>query len=387
MAKSKRKTSRSNTQYSGLPLEEILPKTNAVSMEDLLASLSRSKLKDLVAERMASTGAKRTLKPKLETLSILDLVVDSAYQRLPNETEIQLIVGGFDNRYVGLPKVARRNYNGGELAIIDAQQRVLSTYLTGFDRILCEVVDVDSVEDEARAFHGLNVDRRTVPSPVKHRNNVLLGNEFSRQLEGAVRAAGMEFSQTNGNGKIKGVDRLARIVQIYQVGDEPNWGLLTEAILAYAAIWPEHKLVHTYILGGLSALIFAYGHTPWDPESATPELVAPNVLAEKLQRWYYPQENITKFRDAKGKEKIRRRWKQGYDILREEVEKGKIHDTYRAEADASYALHIAEKFNRYLKTAGTTRLPAPKRQFTRLRNYLDGKDASLKGHQAARYTK
>lgn len=251
-------TTQGTPTYSGFTADQLSPASRTLTVDQIVNRLSSPELKVKVRSLKKKNKARKVLKHKYEVLKISDLQVDQgAYQRLENERKIFDILSDYVREAVHPPIVVRRMYNGGANILADAQQRTIATRLTGTDEIGCIIYEVNSIEEEALLFNKSN-DRKTVPTPTKHKGQVQLGNPEALALEGAVRTAGMIIGEKAGNRIVKGTTRLHAIAKMYKINGKPNYPLVTKALASYSAIWPEHRSVHLYLVGGLAHLIHIY---------------------------------------------------------------------------------------------------------------------------------
>ena len=94
--------------------------------------------------------------PMLQWIEIDNLVVDERYQRdlkRGNWTAIRKIAAGF--RWSRFSPVLVAPVEGGLFAIIDGQHRSHAAALCGFDRVPCQVVQMD-LEEQAASFAAVN---------------------------------------------------------------------------------------------------------------------------------------------------------------------------------------------------------------------------------------
>jgi hypothetical protein len=94
--------------------------------------------------------------PRLEWLSIADLVVDPEYQReitMVGRKNVRRIASGFD--WAMFAPVVVAPVGGSKFAIVDGQHRTTAAKLCGLERVPCMIVNVDR-GGQAMAFSVIN---------------------------------------------------------------------------------------------------------------------------------------------------------------------------------------------------------------------------------------
>jgi hypothetical protein len=258
------------------------------------------------------------LKTRIEQILISKLTVDRAYQRNVNERHVRKMAENFDPDAFQTPLVCKRLYKGGENVVIDSQQRVVAAALAGYTSVTASVVELSSIEEEANLFGLININRKAVPTPVTHRNNLLRGDEKSLKLEGAVRAGGMLIGERYKNNVLKATSRIQVAASYY------GYDCLTKAVVAYRTIWPHHTRVHGYLLCGLTFLIWAYTTDEIDGIPVNPEAVEPEALARKIARVFPTWDSVI---DEMKRKRL------------------KLSEAHRLESDHNYATTLLHAYN------------------------------------------
>ena len=256
--------------YSGYTAEELRPQERTYTVEELVEGLAKRGLRDYAerAEAMRRAGNDLSLEHEYRMLSIRDLKVDQGtYQRLVNEASVEEILEDFIPHAVHPPIVVRRKYKDNELVIADAQQRSVAVWLKGVSEIGCVIYNVRTPEEETVLFAASNKSK-PIGTQTKHKNAVFLQSPRDLAMEGAVRRAGFITGEKEGRRTVQGIKKLHKVAEIYQLDYRYNYALITKALLAYDRIWPDHNLVHTYIVAGLALLIHAYTEFPGYPTGA-----------------------------------------------------------------------------------------------------------------------
>jgi hypothetical protein len=323
-------------QFTEEEIAELQPQQHVVKLMDLMRSVQ-----DKVPLVIGTNDNTKplVLRPHIEEIPFENLYIEEAYQRNPNIPQIRMIVSDFCEDAAGLPLVIRRLYNGSEMVVVDSQQRLLAAAIRGYRAALCVVITSMCLEDEARIFGRINLNRRRVPTPVTHRNKLIERDDKSLQLQRVILDAGYKITEKEGNRAIKGVTRLHSSAATY------GYDGLRDPLLAYSAIWPGHKTVHLYLLSGLVMLNWTYANPnspTYDP--GTIELVSRDRLASRLAKVFPTyREAVDATLPMKGTLKVTTR----------EISGSRPNDTHRLLNDLFYASNLIKGYNRGLRSTQT----------------------------------
>lgn len=146
---------------------------------------------------------------KLKWVPVGMMRVSPLAQRELNQARVDKIVANFDLEQVGTPTVNRR---GGHYFIIDGQHRIEALRAIGWgdQQIQCWTYDGLNESEEAETFLKLN-DTLAVNAFSKFRVAVQAGRPDETDIDGIVRAVGLNVSMYDGNGGISAVGTLLRI--------------------------------------------------------------------------------------------------------------------------------------------------------------------------------
>lgn len=268
--------------FSGYTADELKPQSNVITIPQIVAGIKASK-----NTKTTPPVVKKLKKAKLvHDYRILDLttlgVDQGAYQRLANKNLINKIALDLNPDALLPPLVCERKYNNNEKVVADGLQRATSAFEAGATHLGCIVVKVNTLEEEAKLFHIINIDRRSIPTPVTHRNSILMDDLKGLALEGAMRRAGFSITEKGGYKEVRGVTRLHTAAVTYKdAKGRPNYPLLTQTALAYNAMWPEHEQVHLYLFSGVAFVIYTYD-------------VEPEFLARYIPKRYPDGDDVVK---------------------------------------------------------------------------------------------
>lgn len=207
----------------------------------------------------AAPDAGKTYDPDTKILDLSKLRVNRSYQRLTNIPLIKRIVKKFTENAGMMILVARRKGDSKDVYyIIEGQQRAVSIRARGYKAARCIVINLDDVIEEARTFIAINKERRAVSPAKQFQVEVLAGdNDAATKLNSAVVKAGFVIHEHDGFRRVKAPSKLAKIASVYTFDDVPDFLSVTKSLGAYGAIFPNHKTVHTGLVGGIACMQYA----------------------------------------------------------------------------------------------------------------------------------
>lgn len=312
------------SRFTSAQIDELKPPVDTVPIAEIISGLREEFRLDPKPEYEG-----KALEPRTEVILVDHLQVERAYQRNANVPHIRAIRDKFDPDSAQLPLVIRRTYDNNRLVVPDGQQRLIAEVTLGFKRVKCVVINCNSLQHEAEIFSKINIGRKSVPTAVIHRNLLLSEDSRAIQLEHAIRAAGFQMSERDGNCRVKGPTRLHATARAY------GYETLTAALIAYRTIWPTHTGVHLYLNSGLALLLWTY----LNPDSPTylsdnQEAVAPEALAHRIGR--RNPSPVRMIREAGEEIRLKKSLKQTMY---------RPSDTYRRENDLYYAQVLIKEYN------------------------------------------
>jgi hypothetical protein len=129
--------------------------------------------------------------PRLEWISISDLVIDPEYQReitLRGRKNVRTIAIGFD--WSMFAPVVVSPVGGGKFAIVDGQHRTTAAKLCGIERVPCMIIEADR-GGQARAFKAINGNVTKMHTLHLHHAMVTAGDQAALKVADVCRAAGV----------------------------------------------------------------------------------------------------------------------------------------------------------------------------------------------------
>jgi hypothetical protein len=151
--------------------------------------------------------------PMIEWVSPTELWIDEAYQRSIGSSGLALIRrvarNMFSWRKFKLPSVTR--LSDGRLVVLDGQHTATMAATRGIARIPVLVVQTFSLEDQAEAFVGQNMNRTAITTQQQHRAKVTAGDEAALLVDRVVQKSGLNLLMFTKNdaGAYKPGDTLA----------------------------------------------------------------------------------------------------------------------------------------------------------------------------------
>lgn len=197
--------------------------------------------------------------PRLEFLSIKDLVIDSDYQReitSVGRKNVRRIAAEFDWSMFAPVIVAPAGSN--KFAIVDGQHRTTAARLCGIERVPCAIIDVGKVI-QARAFKAINGNVTRMHTLHLHHASVAAGDEAALRIAETCRKAGVTIvrNPTQANrlqiGETVVVTTIARAIARF--GEAPTiLGLKTiigtgggnPGLLSKTIIWGVTEVLHDH---------------------------------------------------------------------------------------------------------------------------------------------
>lgn len=129
--------------------------------------------------------------PKLEWVSIGNLVIDPEYQReitARGRRNVRRIAEGFD--WAMFAPVVAAPAGSDKFAIVDGQHRTTAAKLCGIDRVPCMIIDVDRAL-QARSFKAINGNVTLMHTLHLHHASVAAGDIAALRIAETVRKAGV----------------------------------------------------------------------------------------------------------------------------------------------------------------------------------------------------
>lgn len=148
-------------------------------------------------------------KPTLEWVSPEQLYVDATYQRDLSRRSVALINGmikSFAWNRMKPPIVVR---TGGKLHVIDGQHTAIVAATLRIPLVPVFIVRAEAVDERARAFVGHNTDRITVSSIDVYKALVASGDPKAKEVELAMKQAGVTLRIVNQSSAINVGDTMA----------------------------------------------------------------------------------------------------------------------------------------------------------------------------------
>lgn len=251
-------------------------------------------LDDIVLDSGITTKKSLVAFPKyvqspIERVALADLTVDhmygpeQGYQRAINPI-CGKIYNNFDARYFMLALISRRTWENDRLVIIDGQNRLAAIRAGGVKYADCVVVEFDSLDEESEAFLVINTGRKALASTVVAVARHLTGNSpVDTRFLACVEKAGFILHEVGGHLRLKAARGLKISMNSY--GDDN----LTNALLAYKLIWPDHSKVIADVVRGLMFLIWAYR------KDGKQQMVSATALAKNIDGIQLPFDVIPKY--------------------------------------------------------------------------------------------
>lgn len=185
----------------------------------------------------------------IETLSVDDLQVDSAYQRILNIRRAESYARKFDATLFGVLCVGRRK--NGSLWVADGQHRWhLAKYL-GMTELVCEVFKSRGRAHEASVFVQRNYASVKVGSMDRYRAEVAMGDKDSISIMAAVESAGMQIDvDSRHRNKWPFLRCIGHLKNVYRRGQADH---LSRVIATVVAAWEgEQDATQGTLIDGLS---------------------------------------------------------------------------------------------------------------------------------------
>lgn len=216
------------------------------------------------------------IKAPITRVKIADVEFDyDYYQRLTNDSHAKRIHREFDETFFMVPLIFRRKYDNNKLVAVDGQQRLVAAYAGKVTYADCIVVDSHSEVEEAQAFIKINNGRKAIPPAVLKKAQKTTGDAKAIEFIDAVELAGFTCHEKGGHLKLKAVTGVQKALGQYGANN------ITNALLAYKAIWPKHAMVNGDVVRGLAFLIWTYRN------KNQPEKVSAAKLSEMIQNVDY----------------------------------------------------------------------------------------------------
>ncbi len=170
------------------------------------------------------------------------LKIHPAYQRQFNNNKACDIANAWSWIECGVLVVARR---GGEYWVVDGQHRLgAAIKRSDIQKLPCLVFDTDSVQQEAKAFLGINVIRRTVSATDKFRAKVVAEDPAAVLVRDMCEEYGVEIcAQAKGPRQTKSIAFLTSIAE-----QDPE---ALRALLQVAVEICEYAPISAVLLNGL----------------------------------------------------------------------------------------------------------------------------------------
>lgn len=223
------------------------------------------------------------IKTAIEKVKIADLEISHEdYQRLINTAHAKRIHREFDETYFMVPLIFRRKYEKNKMVIVDGQQRLTAAHAGGSEYADCIVIDSTSPEDEARAFLKINTGRKAIPPATTLKAKNTTGDETAEKFIEAVEIAGFESHEKAGHLRLKGVTGVLKSTKSYGLDN------LTNALLAYKLIWPDHSEVNADVVRGLMFLINTY-RKKGEPQKVSAAMLG-RMLNSNIEYDWIPKE-------------------------------------------------------------------------------------------------
>ena len=161
--------------------------------------------------------------PQLHWLDIKDLVVDMTYQREIGKrgaANIRQIAENFD--WSKFAPIIVAPLEGGQWAIVDGQHRTTAAMLRGVEKVPCQVVQADRVQ-QAAAYAAVNGNiTKTTPQQLYHAK-LTAGHADCVALDQVCAAAGVEVVRRN------------LVMKRVQVGQTQSVGALSRCLRDYGS--------------------------------------------------------------------------------------------------------------------------------------------------------
>lgn len=170
--------------------------------------------------------------PMLQWLEIGDLVVDDSYQRElkgENWTAIGRIAASF--RWSRFSPVFVAPIEGGKFAIIDGQHRTHAALMCGFERVPCQIVQMDTVE-QAASFAAVNGLVTKVSAGQIFKAALVAGNAQAQACQQAVIDAGCRLMLRNNTTSEKKAGEVYALGLIKTQVKAGNAGVVTAGLSA-----------------------------------------------------------------------------------------------------------------------------------------------------------
>jgi len=129
--------------------------------------------------------------PRLDWISIADLVIDPEYQReitLRGRKNVRSIAIAFD--WSMFAPVVVSPVGASKFAIVDGQHRTTAAKLCGIERVPCMIIEVDR-GGQARAFRAINGNITRMHTLHLHHAMVAAGDETALKVAEVCRRAGI----------------------------------------------------------------------------------------------------------------------------------------------------------------------------------------------------
>jgi hypothetical protein len=191
------------------------------------------------------SGVKQTMLP------VDQIMVDDRYQHSVNEKWVGTIVRDFDPHLFVPINVAKRD--DGTYYAVDGHQRLRAAKVMGLKKIPCVLHDGITVQDEARVFVGLHMQRRN-PAPVERfKARVFQGDKIAVAVQGVITECGFTVGK-NGDGAIKAITAAEKAYR--ELGAE----VLREALQVLSDAWyGEKDATLAPMISGMARFIAQYG--------------------------------------------------------------------------------------------------------------------------------
>lgn len=135
-------------------------------------------------------------------LSAKEISIDSRYQRSLDESRVDAMAKNLDESRLGVPVLSLRK--DGSYVVLDAQHRLEALRRAGLDglKILCEVHNGLSLDEEAALFLKLNNGRKAVRVFDKYRARLIAKEHAAVEFTRVVESLGLKIGAAPGKNTV-----------------------------------------------------------------------------------------------------------------------------------------------------------------------------------------
>src|SRR5579872_2634496 len=160
----------------------------------------------------------------IEWLSVSDIGIDMAYQRLPALGKIKAISAHFDQNAVGVLIVSLRD--NGQFIIIDGQHRLEAMKKQGITHAECKVIQGLTREQEAEIYISCNTVRKNPDALDVFRARLVTQDPVALAINSVVEKCGLRIQfnlhhSRGGKRAPKSLWAVTALEDIYKRGKEP----------------------------------------------------------------------------------------------------------------------------------------------------------------------